>query len=283
MVAGGGMVVHAQEATRHDSASPPKSRYTLFHPTPPDRLRELSTDRPDQTESPYTVDAGHVQVEMDLVNAARDVDRSDGGNVRATLWGVAPLNVKLGLLNNVDVQVVLDTYMRSHTRDGKSGIADTMSGFGDLTTRLKVNFWGNDRGRTAFGVMPFVKWPLSRSDLRNGRTEAGVIFPFAADVGGGWGFGAMTEVDVVAGEAGGHDMEFVNSITLGHDVARKLGTYVEFVAVTGSAPGFRRQMQADVGLTFGWRENVQFDVGCNFGANESAFDLNPFSGLSVRF
>jgi hypothetical protein len=31
-------------------------------------LREMSTDRPDKTESPYTVDAGHFQFEADLVS-----------------------------------------------------------------------------------------------------------------------------------------------------------------------------------------------------------------------
>jgi len=30
-----------------------KSDYTLFNPTPKAQMRELSTDRPDTTESPY--------------------------------------------------------------------------------------------------------------------------------------------------------------------------------------------------------------------------------------
>jgi hypothetical protein len=34
-----------------------KSQFHLFNPTPKALMRELSTDRPDQTESPYTVDA----------------------------------------------------------------------------------------------------------------------------------------------------------------------------------------------------------------------------------
>ncbi|WP_375396658.1 hypothetical protein [uncultured Sphingomonas sp.] len=35
-----------------------KSQYTLFDPTPRAAMRPFSTDRPDTTESPYTVDAG---------------------------------------------------------------------------------------------------------------------------------------------------------------------------------------------------------------------------------
>src|SRR5437764_1052507 len=36
-----------------------KSSYTLFNPTPLNLMRDLNPDRPDVTESPFTVDAGH--------------------------------------------------------------------------------------------------------------------------------------------------------------------------------------------------------------------------------
>ena len=39
-----------------------KNQYWLFNPTPDRLLREMTTDRPDITESPFTVDAGHVSV-----------------------------------------------------------------------------------------------------------------------------------------------------------------------------------------------------------------------------
>src|SRR5688572_24804065 len=72
-----------------------KSGYTFANPVPAAELRELSTDRPDQTESPYTVDAGHFQVESDLVNYTRDRD----GNIRTTDLSLAALNLKVGLTN----------------------------------------------------------------------------------------------------------------------------------------------------------------------------------------
>ena len=93
----------------------------------------------------------------------------------------------------------------------------------------------------------------------------------------------MTEVDFVNDGAGGHDAEWLNSITFSHDIAGKLGGYVEFVSVTGNAPGFRWQAQADVGFTYGLTENVQFDFGCNFGLTKSAPDFQPFAGISIRF
>src|SRR5213594_318437 len=57
-----------------ETASKDKSSYTIFNPVPHDLMRELSPDRPDKTESPYTVDAGHFQLEMDFVNYTHDHD-----------------------------------------------------------------------------------------------------------------------------------------------------------------------------------------------------------------
>lgn len=260
-----------------------RERHWLFHAAPREQMREMSTDRPDQTESAYTVDAGHFQVEMDLVNAAFDHDRSGGGDVHAEQWAVVPVNLKAGLWDRADLQLVLEPYVQSRVEDRGAGTVARASGFGDMQTRLKVNLWGNDGGATALSLMPFVKWPLPASGLRNGRTEGGVIAPFAWDLGRGWGLGAMTEVDFVSDGAGGYDTEFVNSVTIGRDLTRRLGVYVEFYTVVGSAPGFAWQGQVDVGWTYALGENVRLDLGCNFGVTESAPDFNPFAGMSFRY
>ena len=43
------------------------AHFSWRKPVPRDRLRELQPDRPGVMESPFTVDAGYVQVEMNLV------------------------------------------------------------------------------------------------------------------------------------------------------------------------------------------------------------------------
>ena len=265
------------------AASADQLKYTFGLPVPDGLMREMSTDRPDQTESPYTVDAGHWQIELDAVNFTSDRDRSNAGDVRTTLWNIAPLNIKAGLTHRIDLQLMLDPYLHSRVEDRASGVVVRAAGFGDITTRLKVNFWGNDGGRTAFGIMPFIKLPLSASSLRNGKTEGGIILPFAMELPAGWGMGAMSEIDFVANDRGGIDREFVHSITFSRDLTRNLGGYVEFVAVTGSAPGFEWQGQFDLGFTYAVNRDVQFDLGCNFGLTKSAPDYQPFVGLSRRF
>jgi hypothetical protein len=74
-------------------------------------MRDLSPDRPDVTESPYTVDAGHYQLEMDFANFT--YDKTDGTTTKT--WEVGDFNFKAGLLNNVDIQFVYDNYLNVHT------------------------------------------------------------------------------------------------------------------------------------------------------------------------
>jgi len=269
-------LAHKSRAGQSESA-PDKSGFTLFRPTPRALMREFNTDRPDQTEGPYTVDAGHFQLEMDFFKFTSDRHSPDG--LRSESWNVAPINLRAGLLNNVDLEIVLDNYLDVRTHNP----ASHASGFGDITMRLTINFWGNDGGSTAFGILPFVKLPLDASSLRNGRTEGGIILPFAAKLPGDWGLGMMTEVDFVSDEAGGRETEWVNSITLSHELVGRLEGYVEFYSVVGTASGFDWQGQIDVGCTFGVTSDMQFDFGCNFGITESAPDFQPFAGFSVRF
>lgn len=275
----------AEETTgKVDLSKIDKSHYTLFSPTPGMYLREMSTDRPDKTESAYTIDAGHFQIEADLISYSHDRDRSGGADTRVDAWAVAPVNLKLGLNNRIDLQTVIETYNHITTDDRIAGTKVRQSGFGDITSRLKVNFWGNDGGSTALAAMPFVKFPTSQDQIGNSSVEGGIIFPLAVELPAGWGMGLMTEFDVNRDENGsGHHAEFVNSITFSHDIVGNLGGYAEFFSAVSSERGSRWVGTADVGLTYGLTDNIQLDVGVNIGITRSADDINPFIGLSWRF
>lgn len=265
-----------------------KSKYHLFNPTPRDLMREMSTDRPDKTESPYTVDAGHFQIEMDVVNYTYDREKFSGPfDVRTEAWAVAPMNLKVGLCNRVDLQLVLETWneVRSDLLFGDSVVVrNVQRGFGDITARLKCNFWGNDGGTTAFAAMPFVKIPTNEEDLGNNNVEGGLILPLAVQLPYGFGMGLMTEFDVMRdGDDDGYHPEFVNSITFSHDIVGDLGGYVEFWSLVSTEEDSEWQGTFDVGLTYGLTDNVQLDTGVNIGVTDSADDVNPFVGISWRF
>ena len=264
-----------------DQPAVDKSAYTAFARTPEAQLRELNTDRPDLTESPYTVDAGWWQLEMDLVSYTRDHDTAGGADVKASALSLANINLKVGLTSAIDLQTVFSPYTRIKATDRVSGARSSVSGFGDITSRLKINFWGNDGGESAFGLMPFVKWPTNQHGLGNKSVEGGLIVPYAHALPAGWDLGAMTELDLVRNDTDtGYTTEWVNSVTVGHEIAGKLGGYVELACVRRSGPTV---VSFDCGLTYGIGKHLQFDLGANLGLTRAADDLNVFTGLSLRF
>ena len=263
-------------AARAQPVTSDKSRFNLFDPTPRELMRELSADRPDVTESPYTVDAGHAQLEMSFVDFAYD----DEDGVRTRALAVAPLNLKLGLLNNVDLQLVLDPYVEV---DIDNGADETLDGFGDTELRLKVNLWGNEGGETAFAVMPFVKFPTGDDELSNDHVDGGVIFPLAAELPAEFSLGLMAEFDVAYDAADDdYEVEFVHTAAVGHDIVGNLAGYVEYIGVAPFDGDSDYQALVGTGLTYPLNDNAQLDAGVNFGLTDEADDYNLFAGITVR-
>jgi hypothetical protein len=261
-----------------------KSSYSLTNPTPRGALRELSTDRPDKTESPYTVDAGHLQVEMDFVTYTRDTGRRSEQNVRAETAGIAAVNFKLGLTNSTDIQLLVDPFVRQTVRYRTAGTRERIDGFGDATLRLKHNLWGNDGGTTALALMPFVKLPTASRGIGNGAVEYGLIVPLSIGVSERIGVGLMTEVDLLEESEGqGYAATFINSATMSFGITERLGAYTELYTERGSERGSRWIVTGDLGLTYALTDDLQLDGGVNLGITEAADDLQLFVGISRRF
>lgn len=257
------MLLAAFSAPVFAKSPPPVDAYDLFHPVPREKMREMHTDRPDTTESAYTVDVGHLQIEMDFARYSRDSG--------SEAWAFATTNFKLGLTSRLDLQVVVPAFQR--VRGGAEG-------FGDLTFRLKANLWGNGGGSTAMAVMPFLKLPTAADGLGNDEVEGGLIIPFAAELPGGWGFGAMLEVDFLADEDGRY-AEWIASATVGRDLIGDLGGFLELVSVASEREGWAATFNA--GLTYALTEDIQLDAGVGFGLTEAAEDFGAFAGMSIRF
>ena len=256
-----------------------KSGYNLFRPAPDALLRDFTTDRPDKTESPITVDAGHFQLEMDF--ATYTSERTTRETTRA--WAVAPTNFKFGIMNNVDLQVIVETYNVETTKDRDTGRTHRASGFGDVTLRCKTNFWGNDRGFSAFGMMPFVKLPTAGDDVGNGAVEGGVILPLLLRLPADWEIGTEIEIDHSRNSVrGGYHQEFVQSVTVGHDIGKWSG-YLELFSNRSNESHAGWIATFDCGVTYRVARDVQLDAGVNIGLTDAADDLNPFIGLSVRY
>lgn len=277
--------------------------------------RDLSTDRPDRTESPYTVEQGRFQIEMSFFEATSEQNEKDLVQRTTHSRAIGIINAKLGLTNDLDLQVVSVmasgttryTVHRNHSfSNGSISFFEAwpeLESGGDLTVRLKYNLLGNDGGPVAIGLMPYLTIPESDFNLFSEQYEFGLIVPFGFDIGKGYGLGAMAEFDITRDWTGGMRLDLVNSVTVSHELFSSIGMYLELFSQlpTQSSPAPVYTMENpsperssiddldddwkgtfDLGFTFGIGQNIQLDLGSNIGLSEASEDLTLFSGLSFR-
>lgn len=233
-----------------------------------EELRPLSTDRPDVTESPITVDAGHFQAEIDVARYSQDEGLSS--------YSFASSNLKLGITNFWDMQVVIESLV---------GLEEPESynwGFGDVSIRSKFNLFGNDEGKVALGVMPWVKIPTAGS-RGNEAVEGGLIGLLGIELPADFATGFMVEGDMMENSLDDdYHFELLTTATLGHPIFGDLGGYVEAFGVYSTEVGAKYAFSMDAGLTYGLTERLQLDAGAAVGLTDAAEDLSVFSGVSFK-
>jgi hypothetical protein len=223
---------------------------------------------------------------MDWVVYGRDHDTANGADRTETDWAIAPFNLKIGLTNRSDLQLVVEPYLenKSVDRTTSPAVVERTSGAGDVTLRYKFNFWGNDGGPSAFGVMPFIKLPVHGHGIGANAVEGGVILPYSRDLSGGWGLGMQTELDLLKNGSGhGYHGALVNSVTVGHALSEKLEGYAELYSEHSAEHGSRWVGTLDFGLTYAATRDLQLDIGVNLGICAAAPDVELFTGISRRF
>jgi outer membrane putative beta-barrel porin/alpha-amylase len=259
-----------------------KSQYHILNPTPAQYLREMDTDGPGATESPYTVDAGHFQIELTFLAYTSERERLEGKSYELDAWAIAPMILKVGLLNQLDAQLVLEPYQVVEERIGSQRV--TSRGFGDMTLRLKYNFWGNDRGRTAFAATPYVKFPTSAEGLGNNSIEGGLVLPLSMNLPENFWVGFTTRFDAVRDwDDDGYHPEFMNSISFGAPLFAKGFGYMEFFSLVSTDRDAEWVGTLNTGFIYSLSANLQLNAGVNLGLTRSAYDWTAFAGMAWRF
>ena len=272
-------VVCADVDERPPAASQPdKSGYTLFDPTPRGLMREFDTDRPEVTETPYTIDAGHYQIEFSFVEYTYDWTRG----IRTDSFAVLPLDLRVGVLNNLEFDLLLDPYLNTFVSARGGGARQ--SGFGDTTLRARLNLWGDDAGPIAFGIMPSLTLPTASGGVGAGHVHGGLVLPFSAKLPWDFELGAMAEFDADRNASNtGYGASFTHSAVLFHPLfSERLSGYIEYVGISPIRLGQTYLAFADTGIAVRLSENLQWDAGINIGLSQKANDFTVFTGLSLR-
>ena len=284
MKAAAGVV--AMAAMSQPGAGADKAQYSLFNPTPRALMREMTTDRPDTTEVPFTVDAGHVQTESTVFGYSRSRPDIDGAVSDA--YDFAYTNVRIGLTNDVELSLVWQPYGIVRTRQADPDPLLHQEGIGSVDIRAKINLWGNDtfaRDGSALALLPILTVPTdSDNGIGVAAVEGGLVVPLALELPRGFGLGINTGIFAVQDEdARGHHAEYVATAALSYEWTDKFGTYGEVVGLFGVDDPRGDICVVGAGWTYALTDDVQLDGGMNFGLTAAADRYNPFVGLSMRF
>jgi Putative MetA-pathway of phenol degradation len=235
--------------------------------------RPLSTDRPDRTESPYTVPRGWFQLESDLVSWGR----IDGDNESLTGMSLVTLNMKYGLTDRIDLQFVFLPWVRVEEEVAGSVISRTTD-TGPVGLRAKFNIVGNDKPGPAFALLPFAFVP-THGDAVFDFVTWGIVAPLSIPVGSDAAFSAMagfTRID--------NDDSWVTvSMSFGSAIAGDFAGFLElYVSRNSFDTDAIDDTTIDAGITYAPGENWQLDVGVYRGLASETEDWRVFAGASVR-
>lgn len=237
-----------------------------------ENVRPLSTDRPDRTESPYTVPKGWFQIESDVVS----IGRIDGDDERVTDISFVTLNAKLGLTRRIDLQFVFTPLERVETETQLLKQSDT--GAGSAGVRAKFNLLGNDDRGIALALLPFATVP-TRGDAILDFVTWGMVAPLAIPVGDAGALTFMAGLTRVDNE----DYWASASGSFGTAIA---GDFAGFVELYLSRNSFDSDAiddaTIDAGITFAPGDNWQLDTGIYYGLATETEDWRVFIGASAR-
>jgi len=265
------LITLAVQAQENRTAS-----YSLFNPVPRAALRDMETDRPDMTESPITIDAGHFQYESDLFRLQREANE---GSVKNTyLFNQA--NLKVGLTGSTALQLVVQSYASSKEISTGDGSVERSRGFGDLTLRIKQNLIGNDKGNFAIALLPYVKFPTSRVEEQE-RYEGGLILPMSLKLPGDWKLGMQLEADRLQdSEGGAMHTQLLETLTLAHKLCNHLDGIAEtYYTYDTKIHHWNNYLNAALQLELA--KDFKVDGGLNYGLQHDAMK-SYFVGLSFR-
>jgi hypothetical protein len=250
--------------------------YSLFKPVPKDSMRDMETDRPDFTESPFTVDAGHFQYEADFF---RFRTQKDASTKQETML-FHQSNLMLGLTGSTSIQLNVESYVRKRETDLETGEREISKGFGDLTLRIKQNLIGNDHGNFALALMPYVKFPTGKYEKED-RYEAGLILPMSLKLPDEWKLGMEFEAERLKDDdVNALHTQFSQSLTVSHEIIK----HVDGIGETYYSYNFKKHEWSNF-LNAAFQveifKNFKLDAGINYGI-QTTTENNFFIGAAFR-
>jgi hypothetical protein len=236
-----------------------------------EKIPELITDRPDQTESSSVVPFKTLQIESGFI-----FENDNSSLLKQKLLNVNTTLFRYGLLERLELRLGL-AFLSKQTEISTDAIKK-VNGFSSLYAGFKI-FVVEENGIVPeisfLGglVLPFT----AKEEFKTTNSAPTMRFAFSHTLNErislGYNLGA---------EWSGENAvpNYYYSVALGISVSDKTGVFIESY---GTVPevGISNHL-ADAGFTFLVRPNLQFDVSAGIGLNKTANDYFVGCGLSYR-
>ena len=241
------------------------------------KLRPLSPDRPHQTESSYTTDAGHIQIEGDFLSYF--INHPKEGPVEKTLCFFS-FNAKVGLTKNSDFEVLSGVFSSSRF-DGPAGSGSTASQvfFPDLLLRYKLNILGNDSGQTSIALMPVLRTSNFFREKFEGRAS-GILVNIDHEIDENKGMGFTGGISSFSLDPFFREYELFSTFSFDYRVVSVVRHFVEVSYRYNKLADYLHGYSVDSGITITPSDNFQLDTGFYyFLPQKSPFF---FAGATIR-
>lgn len=236
-----------------------------------EELEPLITDRPDATESPFTMPKGFFQGETGVA-----YERFEQHSISYETFTYNTTLLRYGLLNNLELRLGWD-FVEGSTKVNGTHLENVTSGFSPLLFGFKTSIANEQGCFPQIGFLGHLYLPFTASeDYQPETTGADFRFSFAHtlsetsslsyNLGAGWG----NDIPAIA---------YLYSVSYGYGITEKLAAYAE---IYGDFPEHSKANHFwDVGLTYLLSNNLQLDatLGTSFTKGQDVF---LSSGVSYR-
>jgi len=227
---------------------------------------KITTDRPDQTESPTLVPIGWIQVET-----GASIERITVGNTKVKDITFNTSLVKFGLTKQFELRLIQEYA-------GREGVSETQTGFGPLALGAKI-FLAEEKGAwPAVSLIGHVHTRTGSRGYRPSFVAPDLRFVFAHTLSDkfslSYNFGGEWN-----GEEAASTM--IYTISLGISLTEKLACFIESY---GFLPEYASQdHRVDAGFTYLINDNLQLDISSGLGLSPNSPDNFLSGGVSWRF
>jgi len=244
--------------------------------------RDFCADRPGKGTPSCVLDQGRWQVELGLIDGARQSDET----TKTQALAAGDLFVRYGLTGRTELQLGLAAYERERVTDRTTGARETAEGSNDLSIGLRHSLRNPDGSGLSVALAGFITAPTGARAVRADGFEGGLVLPVSIPLDDDWSLSLSPELDWVS-DADGDGRHATYAMTAG--VGRGFGPWslgVELWVARDDDPD-AAVTQSTLDLTAVWSPaalpDAQLDFGLNFGLNDDSPDVEFGVGVARRF